>query len=307
MVSAMDKEPANTIPISEILGKLDLQPLRTDGPIVHYPSPLDRRRKAILSVNTLTNRWSNAHHQDGTVLDFVCKYLKIKQEEYTQADALRWLKNMTLSIPDQLPDLIDTAGLGDNQSVLELRHKKTIQYAGLIHYLERQGISLTLARQYLKEIHARNRQTGKDFMALGFQTVDGGFSLKTAYLERHIGPLAISFIRGVTPKPNAIHLFKNVMDYLSAISQLNGQGFKGDTIVLNSLSCLKQIFPYIQNYGYRIAYSWMDNDNTGENVTAVLSTFFKTQDDLSHHRMNKLYIPHRDVSTWHRHQLNLIA
>ncbi|MVM34447.1 hypothetical protein GO755_30730 [Spirosoma sp. HMF4905] len=303
----MDKEHANTIPISEILGKLHLQPLGADAHIARYQSPLDRRRKAILSVNTLTNRWSDAHHQDGTVVDLVCHYLKSRREEYTQADALRWLENMVVSISDQLPDFIDMNSLADNWSALELRHKKTIQYAGLIHYLERQGISLALARQYLKEIHARNRQTGKDFIALGFQTIDGGFALKTAYLERHIGALAISFIRGTTTKPNAIHLFKNVMDYLSAISQLNGLRFKGDTIVLNSMACLKQIVPYIQHYGYGTIHSWMDNDQAGDKATEAIGEFVKTQADLSHKQMNKLYAPHKDVSTWHRHQLNLIV
>lgn len=301
----MDKEHANTIPISEILGKLDLQPLRTEAHLVRYPSPLDRKRQSILSVNTLTNRWFDAQHPDGTVMDFVGHYLKSRREECTQADALRWLKNMMASGPDQLPDFISTDGLADNWPFLELRHKKTIQYEGLIHYLERQGISLALARQYLKEIHARNRQTGKNFIALGFQTIDGGFALKTAYLERHMGPPAISFIRGTTPKPNAIHLFKNVMDYLSAISQLNGHAFKGDTIVLNSMSCLSQIIPYIKNYGYQTAYTWMDNDETGEQVTAALSAFLKTQDKLTHQRMNTRYAPHKNVSAWHRQKLNL--
>ncbi|WP_198174878.1 toprim domain-containing protein [Spirosoma arboris] len=301
----MDKEHANTIPISEILGKLHLRPLGADAHIVRYPSPLDRRRQSLLWVNTLTNRWSDAHHQDRTVVDFVGSYLKSRREEGTQADALRWLETMMISIPDQLPDLTNTDGLIDNWSTLELRHKKPIQYAGLIHYLERQGISLALARHYLKEIHVRNRQTGKDFIALGFQTIDGGFALKTAYLERHLGEPAISFIRGTIPKPNAIHLFKNVMDYLSAISQLNGQRFKGDTIVLNAMSCLKQIVPYIHQYGYRTLYSWMDNDRAGDTATTTIADFVKTQAGLSHQRMNKLYALHKDVSAWHRHQLNL--
>lgn len=94
------------------------------------------------------------------------------------------------------------------------------------------------------------------------------------------------------------------MDYLSAISQLNGRGLKGDAIVLNSLSCLKQAIPYIQNYGYRVAYSWMDNDKAGEKATTALSEFIQTEAELKHTPMNKVYAPHKDVNAWHMHKLN---
>jgi hypothetical protein len=289
----MDQEHANTIPISEILGKLHLQPSRREGPILEYPSILDRKRQATLVVNTLTNRWSDANQQAGTVVELVCQYLKSRWEEHTEADALRWINNMLVSFPDPIPDH------PHDESALELRQKKMIQYPGLIYYLKRVGIPLPLARQFLKEVHVRNRRTSKDFMALGLPTIEGGFALRTAYLERHLGPLAISFIRGTTPKPKAIHLFKEGLDYLSVLCQLNQPALAGDAIVLNAWSCLPQVTPYIRQYGYKTAYSWLDNTPVGEQATASLAKFLKTEEGLRHQPMNKQYADYPSVHAWH--------
>ena len=95
------------------------------------------------------------------------------------------------------------------------------------------------------------------------------------------------------------------MDYLSAIGQLRGKGLADDAIILNSLSCLKQAIGYMQNYGYRVAYSWMDNDEAGTKATTIIAEFCQTQADLRHTPMNKVYAPHKDVNAWHMHQLKL--
>ncbi len=164
---------------------------------------------------------------------------------------------------------------------------------------------MEIACQHLKEIHVCNQRTKKSFFALGFPNEDGGFELRNPFFKGCLGSKAISFIRGREPTPDSIHLFEGFMDYLSAISQLNGEGLTGDAIILNSLSYLKQITPYIQHYGYRIAYTWFDNDTAGEKATAALAEFFRTQDDLVHKRMNGIYAPHKDVNAWHMHQRNL--
>lgn len=117
-----------------------------------------------------------------------------------------------------------------SHSAIELRQKKAIYYPGLVHYLHREGIDLALAGQYLKEIYARNRQTGNNFIALGLPTVDGGFGLRTAYLERYIGQPAISFIRGQVVKSKGILVFKEGMDFLCLLSWPSCIGRRGHCV-----------------------------------------------------------------------------
>ena len=169
----------------------------------------------------------------------------------------------------------------------------------------KRGIPLELARQHLKEIHVRNPGTGKRFFALGIPNEEGGHELRNPFFKGTLGAKAITFIRGKRPKPDSIHLFEGVFDYLSAVAQRKGNGFQGDTIILNSLACLKQAIPYIHDYGYRTAYTWLDNDPAGETATAALAEFFQTQSELTHRRLNHLYAPHKDVNAWHMHSLGL--
>ncbi|MFC5410837.1 toprim domain-containing protein [Larkinella bovis] len=303
----MNIEHANRIPMSEILGKLHRQPQRTRNTKLWYLSPLRAEKTASFQVDTQTNRWHDfGEGIGGDLVDFVCAYLKSTREEYTVSDALRWIRNMGDAPYEIAPVYANTDEVPKDESVLILKTKKPIQHLGLIHYLEKRGIPVSIANRYLKELRVHNTQTKKNFYALGFANEEGGFELRNPFFKGCLGAKAITFVRGRTPKPNSIHLFEGFIDYLSMISQLNGKRFKADVIILNSLACLKQATPYIRNYGYHIAYSWMDNDKAGEQATASLTEFFQTESDLKHTPMNKVYAPHKDVNAWHMHKLNLI-
>jgi hypothetical protein len=293
--------------MAEILSKLSIQSKGVRSNKLLYFSPLHKEKTALFEVNTKTNRWYD-HWQEigGSPVDFVCAYLKYTHEACTETDALRWLKNMAVSQDETALICINAPEEKQLKSALILKSKKQIQHLGLIRYLEKLGIPLGVAQRFLKEIRVYNAQTKQNFTAFGLPNEEGGFALRNPFYNDCLGSQGITFIRGRTAKPASIHLFNDVMDYLSVMSHLNGKGFNGDTIVLNSLSCLKQIIPYIQNYGYCRAYTWMDNDATGEKATAWLNTFFKTQINLVHKPMNKTYAPHKNVHAWHMHQKRLV-
>lgn len=201
---------------------------------------------------------------------------------------------MTVSVDGCMP----TA----SHSAIELRQKKAIYYPGLVHYLHREGIDLALAGQYLKEIYARNRQTGNNFIALGLPTVDGGFGLRTAYLERYIGQPAISFIRGQVVKSKGILVFKEGMDFSCLLSYIGLAALEEEAIVLNAWSCLAQVPAYIHQYGYQTLHSWLDNTEQGTQARTCIDRFLQTETGLRHRPMNKLYADHTSVHAWYRQQ-----
>ena len=300
----MNIADAKTIPMTEILDKLGTPPQRVTQLKAWYLSPLRQEKTASFQVDLKSNLWYDfGEGIGGDLVHFVCLYLKSHRQDHTVSDALRWIKNMVGAAYQITPVAFPEENPPD--PALLLKTKKPIQHLGLINYLKKRGIALALARQHLKELHLRNPQTQKSFFALGFENEEGGFELRNPFFKGCLRPKAISFIRGTTPKPNSIHLFEGFMDYLSALAQTNHHRLNGDAIVLNSLACLKQALPYLHNYGYQLAYSWMDNDPAGEKATATLADFCKTQQGLTHQPMNAVYAPHKDVNAWHMHQRNL--
>ncbi len=303
----MNIHDANTISISEILSKLNRQPQKLSKNKAWYLSPFRQERTASFQVDLKSNRWYDyGEGIGGDVVDLVCNHLKHHKESYTKSDALRWLKIMA----DKSGDILDAIPIEDifpeKQPTLSLRNSSPIKQLGLINYLTTRGIPLYIAQKYLKELHVYNKETGKKFFALGLQNEEGGYELRNPFFKGCLAPKAISFIRGKNYPPQSISIFEGFMDYLSIVSQLKNKPLSGDAIILNSLSCLRQIYPYLKGYGYKTAYTWMDNDPSGETATLALGDFLKTQEGITHKPMNKVYAPFKDVNEWHISQLNMI-
>ncbi|RYC66965.1 toprim domain-containing protein [Spirosoma sordidisoli] len=301
----MNIDQAKTIPIADILGQLNIQPRKTSPDKLLYLSPIRKEKTPSFWVYLKPNRWHDyGIGQGGDPVDLICAYLRYIREDHTVVDALRWITNMHNTPYAFAPVYIDAPAEEDDHC-LSLKKVGPIEHVGLVHYVHKRGIPTPVANMHLKQVHVRNKRTGKSFFALGFDNEEGGYELRNPFFKGSLGRKSVSFIRGTDPQANGIHIFEGAIDYLSAVAQLKGERFKGDTIVLNSLSCLKQLLPYVHNYGYRTAYTWLDNDTAGKTATRTLGEFFKTQVDLTHKCMNRLYAPHKDVNAWHMHQLGL--
>ena len=299
----MDIAHAKEIPLVEILARLNIKPRRTNNHKHLYLSPVRHEKTPSFWLDTKTNRWHDyGDGRGGDPVNFACAYLQFTREDHTVPDALRWLSNMGVSLSDIVQPTYEAPV---KEPGLLLKTNKPIQHLGLIHYLQKRGIPLEIAKQHLREIHVRNPHTQKSFFALGFPNEEGGHELRNPFFKGSLGPKAISFVRGSQPKPNAINLFEGGFDFLSALIQANVTCFRADTIILHSVNSLRLAIPYMQNYGYQTAYSWMDNDDAGEKATKAIAEFCQTQTDMVHRPMNKLYTPHKDINAWHMHQRNL--
>lgn len=303
----MNIELAKSIAISEILGKLNLLPKSSSGKELRYLSPFRDERTPSFFVNINENVWFDyGEGIGGDLVKFACIYLERQNEAHTVSDALRWISNLSSEFPVSvlIPNRKERS-FEKEDNPLSLKSNKELRNVALIRYLEKRGIPLNLAKQHLRELEVFNSNSGKRITCLGFQNEDDGFELRNPFFKGCLRPKAITFIRGRVPKPDGIHLFEGFLDYLSAVVQLNGRPLKADAIILNSVSCAKQAMAYIHKYGYRIAYTWMDNDPSGQRATAAFAEFFKSEEGLSHAPMNNLYEPHKDVNDWHMHHLRL--
>lgn len=301
----MNIEQANSISLPEILEKITASEGKRVGRELVFHSPFRNERTPSFHVNTDKNLWFDfGEGIGGNVVTFVCTYLKISGEAYTPADALRWIRNMTGQYP-KIAAIKEADIPIKADKKLSLVRVGRIEHQALKDYLNLRGIPFRLANRYLKEACLYNKETRKHFHALALENENGGFELRNPYLKISIKKKGLTFVRGTVPKPDAIHFFEGAMDFLSVLADRKMDRLTDDAIILNSLSMLQSATPLIQNYGYRKAYSWMDNDPAGDKATNAIKEFCKTESGLQHIPMNGTYHPHKDVNQWHMHRLTL--
>lgn len=296
----MNIDHANAIPMPDILAKLDIHPKRINADKVLYSSPLRKEKTPSFWVYLKTNTWYDYGAAcGGDLVAFVRQYLKATREDHTTVDALRWIRNMALSEMMMPHVQFQANGITATEPALSVRSENLIEHPALIRYLVQRGIKLEVAKDHLKQVTIDNKATDKSFFALGFKNEEGGYELRNPFFKGSTRPKTISFIRDQRPPAQRIHLFEGFMDYLSLVSRFGPDYLDGDSIVLNSVSCLSKAYPFIRDYGYKVACSWMDNDKSGVNAARLLSEFLKTQQDMQHVRMNRLYASYKDVNEWH--------
>lgn len=294
----MNIEQAKQLPLAQILATLGYTPAKEKGNKAVYSSPLRSEKTPSFHVDHAKNVWFDfGSGEGGSIIDFAVAYLKSTNEPDTVSDALRWLANMAGDAPIIRP--IPVYEPEPDNPVLVLKKLGPLKHKALLRYLHSRGITGNLAARHVSEALVLNTDTGKKFYALAFANEDEGHEIRNPYFKGCIGPKTISFIRGTKAKPDGIHIFEGFIDFLSAVARNDNRPFPDDAIVLNSLSCLKFATPYIKNYGYRMAYTWLDNDAPGDKGTTVLAEFFKTEQNLTHKPMNAVYAPHQDVNAWH--------
>lgn len=269
-----------------------------------YYAPWRQERTASLHVHIGKNLWYDfGEGKGGDGITLVCAYLLASGEGSTVVDALRWLGNMTGST--FMPIKKGFSRHFEKDTGWLLKSAKPIEHLALIRYVESRGIPVPLAKRHLKQVYAKNQQTGRSIFALGFRNEEGGYELRNPFFKSSISPKTITFIRGAVPKPDSLHVFEGMMDFLSAAADCTGEQLDGDAIVLNSVSNLADAVPYIKGYGYQTLHSWMDNDPAGDKARQALYQLARNEPSLLHQPQNDRYLPHADVNAWRMHRLGL--
>lgn len=291
--------------MSSILEKMNCFPVKYNEKEAWYLSPFRQEKTASFHVIFKNNRWHDfGEGTGGDTIDLVRLYLDLCNVNCNVVAALRWLSNMVVAMPHITFTPYDVAGSTERDKTLTKHSTQAIKHLGLIKYIESRGIDVKLARKHLKQLSINNLRSNKRFDTLGLKNEEGGFEIRNPYFKGCVGKKHITFIRGTVAKPDDIHLFEGMFDYLTYLTIK--QTHPHDVIVLNSLACLKFATPYIKGYGYKLAATWMDNDLSGQKATEALSAFFKTEAGLIHKPMNATYDGHKDVNAWHMHNFNLI-
>ncbi len=301
----MNIEQKLQVSITHVLEKMGAKITSEKNNDQWYLSPFRNEKTPSFHVNTLKNIWYDfGEGIGGNVYDLVSTHLERSGEDYQKVDVQRWLKNMTLSFKPN--NCKSTKLVSAKEPKLKVKRSGDLKHLALIRYVEGRGIPIKIASKHLRELLILNKDTDKQFRAIGFKNEKGGWELRNHFFKGCIAPKTINFIRGSKIKPEDINIFEGFMDYLSIIAKNEGVNLEGDSIVLNSNSCLTQAFPYMHNYGYKKLLSWLDNDNSGKVAVDALSLFAKSQESMTHYAMNKKYFSYKDVNHWHMSEHGLV-
>lgn len=287
---------AQAIPLRHVLNKIGLAPIHSEGDILIYLWP--ESISTWLTINLRHNTWlTSPEGTNGGVAEFISWYLKEQGHTSTKADVSRWLQNM-FPANNVINVVHDASELPLVRNQFTVMTHATLSHPGLIRHLQKLQINPVLMHPVLKQLRIRNNQTKKIFTAAGIANEDGGFAFFNPVDAGLIHPLTISFIRGTVPKPDGIHLFYSLQDYLAALTHYRNP-FEEDAMILHRYSCMKEATAYISGYGYHYACTWFPNANLGMQATHSFADFFKSQPSLLHRPMNHLYTGFTDVHQWH--------
>ncbi len=299
----MNIEKAKGIPIARILDKLSLKPVKSNEKESWYLSPFRVEKTPSFHVHNHKNLWFDfGEATGGDTIKLVQALLQQQGNDNSVSTALKWLDSAIDGNIEYLPPV--ALEQEEQPSILTLKSVVSIKNIALKQYLQKRGIPFTVADKVLKEIRFTNEKSGKTIFALGLLNEEEGYELRNSFFKGCIGQKSISFIRGTQPKPSGINILEGMFDYLSIITQRNGKLLTNDTIILNSLNCIKQIAPYIKDYGYQFGYTWLDNDQAGKISVPKIIELFKAE-NIAHCPMNRLYQPYKDVNAAHMAKLEL--
>lgn len=298
----MKIEKAKHIPLALILEKLNMQPVKYNAKEAWYYSPFRNEKTPSFHIQNHKNLWFDfGEAKGGDTISLVRAILEQQGQDHSVSAALEWVDN---TIDGNVNHIKLQLQIERDLPVLKLKSVSPIKNISLKHYLDKRGIPFSIAEKFIKQVSFTNENTGKTIFALGLPNEDEGYELRNSFFKGCIGRKSISFIRGTQPKPSGINIFEGMFDYLSVMTQRNGRSLKNDTIILNSLNCMKQIAPYIKDYGYQFGYTWLDNDLAGKKATPKLIDMFKAE-NIAYCPMNSLYTPYKDVNAAHIAKLEL--
>lgn len=186
-----------------------------------------------------------------------------------------------------------------DKNIYTLTHVRKLTHPSLIDYMAGWGIPASTSKKYLKQLKLYNPKDKLHFLTLGMLNEDEGYEYRSSEVSGHVGgERDISFVRGLKVKPDNIHVFFDMNDFLAVVAREVEEAFIDDAIILHSLSLLHKVPPYLYQYDYKHLYSWMENNHNGRRARNKLSAFCASEPGLQHKPQNQFYSEYEDVNEW---------
>lgn len=266
----MNIQQAKQIKLFDLLAHLGYHPthVKNSGDDVWYLSPFRQEETPSFHISLRYNCWFDfAESNKGdhnSIVDFVIKYNRTDVP-----GALNYLSSLRLSNNNDVaiskPPALSPGSFKSEESKAEILDIKSLYAYSLKNYLvESRGISLQLGMKYLREIKYRfleGENQGKEFYSIGFRNRSGGWALRNKYFKMATKPNDISVIETGSDR---VSVYEGFMNFLSHLMLSRNVSPVTDVVILNSNSFKEIGKDFINEKGYNIVYSFLDNDQPGK-------------------------------------------
>ena len=275
----MNCKQFNTIPLEQVLLFLGHIPTKQTEKEAWYRNPFSEENQASFKLNKRLNYWYLfSEGIGGNNIGFAKKYFN-----FSLPEILNWAENQNFSSFQQ-----QNQNFKSKTSHYQITGTKELQNSNLQNYLSERGLSSNVYK-FLKEIHFTIGD--KKFYAIGFQNNSDGWELRNLFYKGSLLKKDISVINlnNDQKKNKNVVVFEGFMDALSFVEMK--PFFKGDVLVMNSISLLNGTKEYLKNYSE--IHLFLDNDKAGEICkNSILKSFPEAKDH------SEIYALHKDLNDY---------
>lgn len=313
----MRSDQAKTIAINEYLEYVEgLKPTKVGqgGRELWYNSPIRKGDSTpSFKVDTILNLWfDHGMVKGGKIIDLVCEIRSVSVREalaildnsglyqggYSSNSYLGRTTTSLFNSGNQVQEKRKSASEKEkvlNSSGHILLDVKDLSHPALLEYLENRKIDVTIAKQYVREIHYKPADKLVEYYALGWSNGEG-YDIRNKYFKGFIG-------KGKTPslinpkKGNDLIVFEGFIDFLSYLTHLKIekgiQELKISVVVLNSTALRKQLLKLVSQYHFKKIYFFLDNDESGESTLDFYKEALQKTELID---MSSMYSSHKDFN-----------
>ena len=283
-----------SIPLASFLSRLGHEPAARKGTRLWYKSPLRQEHTPSFKVETALNCWYDfGLGRGGNIIDLAA-------ELYQSTDLRHILRCIADSYPvPSVPTVASSFAPRHSAPSMERFEVVPLEHRALVAYFQERGIPAHIATVNCKEAHYR--VNGKQYFAVAFENVSGGWELRNRYFKGCRRRKDISYLPWARDGPSAeCAVFEGFIDYLSALTLGIISG--ADAIILNSVVNVNKAVPFLKYY--RIINCYLDNDTAGQTALAELtaiygsividrSTLYSEFNDLNDFLVNQSFIKNK--------------
>lgn len=233
------------------------------GNNLFYDSPLRKERTASFSVSPSKNVWKDwGTGEGGNIIDFGVRYFNCKPVDFVKILQRDYHLSTSLAHQPEKPKTKE-------EPVIKILTVKPLQFFPLLHYIKERKVLPQIAQAYCKEVTFALRD--KTFYAIGLQNDSGGFALRNKYMKAASMPNDVTFINNGAKD---LAFFEGQFDFLSYKTLYQRmEEPERNYLIANSTSFIEKCLSIMQEH--RRTHSFLDNDNTGTDCTAIAQGLLK--------------------------------
>lgn len=274
-IKMMNIEQANKISLVDLLAELGFTPVKIRNSNVYYNSPFYKDTKASFNVDRKSNVWFDKGINKGGDVIFFGKVYHQTNNINRVLDELEKYEHFITG--NELAVKVLKKHLVEDMIVISIGELKNRAFLSYIHS---RGIDPNIAKEYCMELRYSIKK--KEYSALAFKNISGGYEFHNPYIRCCIGKKAISIVhKDKIGVQTSCCIFANYMDFLS-YKTIELQGGTAicveepcDYIILNGL---EQLQDCLERLGiYKKIHCYLHNDQVGRTCTdVILSLYDKT-------------------------------